>query len=1384
MRKLETRKRYLPLGLAGALILALALLGGGAWAQNHSASAQEVAPSVILIHVNLDGSDYLGNSFCPNGGQPQILEPDGVDDDGDTVVDNTAEDTIIDRGLDVCNNAMGTEHVIRTRGWTSTDDTTNSAPTWILQNGPGAPATTANAVVIASGACGSLAEVTNRPLWAPAVDSQEPGTQPAPLGLKDDEQCVVIKSTLPGETVVRLSFTQAIATGTPQTLTTDPIVKEWDSLIDTVILKSEPADMDGDTDIDVVDEHLADEQGTVENDPVVFDEAIKSIRSPAPVQLIEIVHGEHVGQANGAPGVTLHHPTQGAIITATITSPRGCTYFTNPLLEYDTSVPPDGDIDVTVQPETHDFGSVVTGRSDAEGRFVGPLTNNGYEDNTDPVTGEPWAIRDLWLDTICEEQATITFTVDYPEPVGSALDLPDAEEITINWVTTEIAKQPQIRWAGEEIVLAKRWALPDDWFPNQAADGTFLPICPNAFKVARYNRLTTSSAGDLVGGIPEIFEPFNSIDTVISMVDLDCVSRAMASSEDQGEGDFEATLHSWSTELGDLEDFTNGDALDMAQSELDRLNVELGNGTITADELRADMGDEFLSLVNEGEFDIDPTAFNFSSIENKHAFLVWWIKIFQVKLDNILLADGVGRADHNSGTWAGEDPATSTGDTAETLNVSQDALLRVTVKGWFRGGDPSGRPDVCIDMDGDGNGKTGADATPPGEPYLGDTTHTGCADGPPNGPDKMLAGGYWVLPDDLPLLAGPSPDRLATWDVMGDIDEAASSDALLIGPKSSLDSHDPVGEAVMRPWVPCVDSSFDATVLNPPTGIPDGGANDCPRKTIDPDGEITVGDALMPPLKIIASLPDNGDTVVDPGETGFLKEANKVDDVGILSPYASIMIPADPDIPPIVNNGGYDWDSWACRLPWFHSYSIEDVDGDQVVICGGDYGIEQGPYVFYQELTKTTVDNFTRSMQFYTDNRGQGFFFANGDFNLSFLGCLTDLNTGTPDCNPDNVVGSSDITVIGDYPYFRKHAAVESNPVVKTWTWGGFKRVTAERIDVNHTAIIAHLKDRDGFCKYDVTVETSTAVANQKGEIDVVFSPSMHPVEGEEIEFILNNKGLASILSVSPSALFTPPHVPEAPHVPLGEAMVTGWADGVVVDRDDAIALAEDIRVLDGHDPSFARMDTAITDDECQAWIVVEHPADVQPDVSVVFNDPEGNITRHFPTPSHLVRLVNGWNDACYSGREQPIEDALAPVIDNVVAVYRLVNGEGTFDRWFPGRADISTITTVKPYDQLIILMKASVDWEVETTALPTDVALVKDWNSVCYAGNPKPPADATASIAGDFSIIYTLASSDQSWQRYVPGRPDLNTIGETLNQFTSVFILVTADSTTWVFDP
>ena len=173
------------------------------------------------------------------------------------------------------------------------------------------------------------------------------------------------------------------------------------------------------------------------------------------------------------------------------------------------------------------------------------------------------------------------------------------------------------------------------------------------------------------------------------------------------------------------------------------------------------------------------------------------------------------------------------------------------------------------------------------------------------------------------------------------------------------------------------------------------------------------------------------------------------------------------------------------------------------------------------------------------------------------------------------------------------------------------------------------------------------------------------------------------------------------------------------------------------------------------------------------------------PTPTPPLGTVNlrsGWNDSCYVGDTQSIEGALAGVLDDILAVYRL--SDQGFDRWFPNRPDVNTIATVNPYDQLFILATREATWVHQPLQTPpASVSLVSGWNSVCYMGQLKDVAAATANIAGQFGIVYTLAP-DQTWRRFIPGRPEVSNLAW-LEPATSVLMLVTAqDDVLWVFDP
>jgi hypothetical protein len=190
-----------------------------------------------------------------------------------------------------------------------------------------------------------------------------------------------------------------------------------------------------------------------------------------------------------------------------------------------------------------------------------------------------------------------------------------------------------------------------------------------------------------------------------------------------------------------------------------------------------------------------------------------------------------------------------------------------------------------------------------------------------------------------------------------------------------------------------------------------------------------------------------------------------------------------------------------------------------------------------------------------------------------------------------------------------------------------------------------------------------------------------------------------------------------------------------------------------------------------------------QGDTDAVYGGFGPDIMVNPPGALLTMSLAQGWTHACYVGVQQPVDSALADVLGDVLAVYRLRPDQG-YDRWFAGRPELSTLTSLNPNDALLILTGASATWVQELPdAPPTSVTLSQGWNSVCYAGQTKGVELATAGIAGQFSVLYSLGAS-QSWKRYAPGRPDVSTI-IVIDQNSALLVLKsTPGSATWAFQP
>ena len=169
-------------------------------------------------------------------------------------------------------------------------------------------------------------------------------------------------------------------------------------------------------------------------------------------------------------------------------------------------------------------------------------------------------------------------------------------------------------------------------------------------------------------------------------------------------------------------------------------------------------------------------------------------------------------------------------------------------------------------------------------------------------------------------------------------------------------------------------------------------------------------------------------------------------------------------------------------------------------------------------------------------------------------------------------------------------------------------------------------------------------------------------------------------------------------------------------------------------------------------------------------------------TPTATPIPNTRWSYSCYLGLAQATEEALAPVNGSVLAAYRL--SEHGYDRWFPGRPELSTMTALAAYDALFLLMDKDATWAQKPQGqVPAGAELAPGWNSVCYAGLTMDTQEATDDIANQFAIAYSLASG-QAWMRFIPGKPDASSLNE-LASFTPVLILVTdGDGAVWSFGP
>ncbi len=433
-------------------------------------------------------------------------------------------------------------------------------------------------------------------------------------------------------------------------------------------------------------------------------------------------------------------------------------------------------------------------------------------------------------------------------------------------------------------------------------------------------------------------------------------------------------------------------------------------------------------LENDGVGECDVTASLYTVqdnnliMENQHAFVVYYLK-----LESLILGNVVGkRAGHNTGDWTLPNPWDPTLDippsnnlgasNVDTLNVSQDALLRARVRGWFTNSNPSSRGPGFVNI------------------------------GSPDGIGLALPAGRWILPDDWATLAGPVnwTERRLHWDIMN-----TPSDGLA-GVTSTNTLGNYTKGSVVKATAPVIGPFSPGLELMTPTGW--ATPNKFPKptgtpvyvdparamQTVVPDGNLNTWDAPMPPAKIVFEINKMTATT---DNAGFFKSAFKDGIYYVMSgttkvytnPFYYEMIPAHEAIPAFINNGGYDWDS-------FMGTSIFPIPQTGIPYPQTS-ATPYGPYRFWQIINQpdgpvATSDpsGHPTKVEVYSDNHGEAMVYLNGNWNLD----LSAFNVkGAADIQPGAQVGTTTVQATADYPYIRVHQAIFSNVVEKVWLWGG-----------------------------------------------------------------------------------------------------------------------------------------------------------------------------------------------------------------------------------------------------------------------------------------------------------------------------------------------------------
>jgi PKD repeat protein len=485
-------------------------------------------------------------------------------------------------------------------------------------------------------------------------------------------------------------------------------------------------------------------------------------------------------------------------------------------------------------------------------------------------------------------------------------------------VITQV-KTPQLRWAGEKIVLEKDWGVAPSYTEDYYEESDMWYDIIDLHLYAAIYSLEEGSIGNLEPISDATGFTFSTPNLSGIIVELDYLG--LPAGAQQVICPLGGYYYNFSNEIEDWGGYSDTQAILVSQ--------QSGQADVNAALYEIHLQIAASGYIGSGPMN-QGMEVDFNGPIMEHGFLTYFLEF-----EDVTLAEDITPWDSLTGLTP----------------VNEDGYVAVQVRGFF---DykfshlmATTREAKAIDLNGDSLA------------------------------DKWLPAGRYILPDDWWLIAETEDiDLRPNFDLM----DQANNDTIVSPVDTNLDYDEELGpyDSEVRTTDPPAEAEYPTigpfstyqlwstedmwiTEATVPSSI--GPADDGERNTVVPDGEINWYDAPMPQALVIFDIVDYSTALGEvPGLFGLDKGDLEGygfqwsgDDKIYQSPYYAVEIPASWQIPP-----GYNWMSWTRDPTYLYWYLPV-----------------QGPYDFWTDLQlKSIISNTyedpidTQDVEVYSDNHG------------------------------------------------------------------------------------------------------------------------------------------------------------------------------------------------------------------------------------------------------------------------------------------------------------------------------------------------------------------------------------------------------------------------------